>query len=66
MAAPDNIKKNSKSFFKYAKKFKKSKSNIKLRKQAEGSFTTNDDAMANLFQEQFTSVFSEPLSELRR
>ena len=56
---------NSKAFFKYAKKFKKSKSNVKLMKKADGSITTDFKEIVDLLQNQFASVFSEPTSPLK-
>ena len=64
-AALRNIRVNSKAFFKYAKKFKKSKSYIKLMKKADGSITTDFKEIVDLLQNQFASVFSEPTSPLK-
>ena len=59
-AALQAIKSDPKAFYKYAKKFKKSKSQIKLLAKKDGSITSDVKEMANLFQEQFKSVFSDP------
>ena len=53
------IKSNPKAFYKYAKKFRKSKSLIKLLSKKDGSVTTDMKEIADLFQHQFTSVFSD-------
>ena len=58
-AAIQAIKSNPKAFYKYAKKFAKSKSSIKLLTKKDGSVTSDSEEIANLLQNQFTSVFSD-------
>ena len=53
------IKEDPKAFYTYAKKFRKTKSHIKLLTKKDGSITSNYKEMANLFQDQFISVFSD-------
>ena len=53
------IKSNPKAFYKYAKKFRKSKSLIKLLTNDDGSIISDLSEIANTFQKQFTSVFSD-------
>ena len=59
------MKENQEAFFKYAKKFKKSKSNIKLLKKNE-TIATDPEDIANLLQKQFTSVFSDPRASQKK
>ena len=53
------MKLNPKAFYKYAKKFRKTKSQIKLLTKKDGSITSDLKEMANILQKQFTSVFSD-------
>ena len=57
-----NIKTNPAHFYKYAKKFAKSKSRIGPLKHKGGSNTSDPISMANILQDQFTSVFSNTSS----
>ena len=54
-----NIKKNPSHFYKYTKKFANSKSRIGPLKQPCGGITSEPKSMANILQNQFTSVFSD-------
>ena len=56
------MKSNSKAFFKYAKQFRKSKSLIKLLLKEDNSAETDPQKIADMFQHQFVSVFSDPSS----
>ena len=58
LKAIKNIKKNPAHFYKYAKKFSKSKSRIGPLKHPCGATTSDPTSMANILQDQFTSVFS--------
>ena len=62
LTALDAIKSNPKAFYKYAKKFRKTKSQIKLLTRKDGSITSDLKEMANILQEQFSSVFSDTSS----
>ena len=54
------IKANPKYFFSYAKSLSKLKSNISMLFTSDGSITNNSSKMADILQNQFTSVFSDP------
>ena len=58
-AALQTIKSNPKAFYKYAKKFRKSKSVIKLLNKTDGRVTSDVKEIVDMFQHQFTSVFSD-------
>ena len=59
--AVDSIKKNPKYFFSYAKRFSKLKSNIgPLRNKSTGLLQRDAKQMAELLQDQYSSVFSDP------
>ena len=58
--AVECVKNNSKFFFSYAKKFTKLKSNIGPLKDNEGNLQHDPNKMAQLLQEQYTSMFSDP------
>ena len=59
LKAISQIMKNPASFYKYAKKFSKSKSRIGPLKHHCGGITSDPTSMANILQKQFTSVFSD-------
>ena len=54
------IKENSKAFFSYAKSFRKDTSQVKVLADDDGTLIVKHEEIANLFQKQFTSVFSDP------
>ena len=58
--AVDKVKKNPKYFYSYAKKFSKKKSNISLLFDKDGNIKSDPKDIANLLQNQFLSVFSDP------
>ena len=58
--AVSRIKANPKYFFSYAKSLSKLKSNISMLFTSDGSITNNSSKMADILQNQFTSVFSDP------
>ena len=61
--AVDSVKDNPRYFFSYAKRFSKLKSNIGPLKDPEtGSLNYNPKKMANILQDQYVSVFSDPNS----
>jgi len=61
--AVDSVKDNPRYFFSYAKRFSKLKSNIgPLRDAESGSLNHNPAKMANILQDQYASVFSDPNS----
>ena len=55
-----SVKSNPTAFYKYCKKFSKTKSRIGPLKHHCGSLTSDPTAMANLLQGQFASVYSDP------
>ena len=59
------MKSNPKAFYKYAKKFRKSKSNIKMLFKKDGSLTSDVKEIVDLFQKQFTSIFSDTSSSCK-
>ena len=59
-AAVSKIKSNPKFFFSYAKSFSKSKPGIAMLFDKDKQITTDAKDMANLLQEQFSSVYSNP------
>ena len=59
-AAVAKIKKRPKCFYSYAKSFSAIKSNIAMLINNLGDVVTDREKMANMFQKQFTSVFSDP------
>ena len=54
------VKSNPRYFFSYAKKFSKLKSNIGPLKDSDGALHHDPKKMAQLLQDQFSSVFSNP------
>lgn len=58
--AVEKVKSNPKYFYSYAKKFSKKKSNINMLFDKDGSVKSNPKDIANLLQNQFSSVFSDP------
>ena len=64
-AALNEIRNNPKFFYKYAKKFCKSNSQVKMLTKDDGSITSDFQEMSELFQTQFTSVFSDSSSQAK-
>ena len=62
MKAVNRIKSNPKYFFSYAKSLSKVKTSISMLINKEGSVLTDPKTIADTFQEQFCSVFSDPNS----
>ena len=60
--AINNIKRDSKYFFKYTKKHKQSPSSPSLLVDKNNNTITDDKAIADLLQSQFKSVFSSPIT----
>ena len=58
--AVEKVKKNPKYFYSYAKKFSKKKSSISLLFDKDGIIKSDPKDIANLLQNQFLSVFSDP------
>ena len=58
--AVEKIKKNPKYFYSYAKSLSKIKASINMLYDRNEEITTDPKKMANLLQEQFSSVFSDP------
>jgi len=58
--AIEKIKSNPKFFYSYAKSLSKIKSRINMLFDSDGEITTDTQKMADLLQEQFSSVFSDP------
>ena len=58
--AVECVKSNPRYFYSYAKKFSKLKSNIGPIKDGDGALHHEPEKMAQLLQEQFSSVFSNP------
>ena len=58
--ALSRIKANPKYFFSYAKSLSKVKSSISMLVTSDDSITNNPSKMADILQNQFTSVFSDP------
>ena len=58
--AINSIKKNSKYFFSYAKKFAKTTSTIGPLKDRNGNFIYDNLGIANLLADQYMSVFNKP------
>ena len=54
------LKENPRYFFSYAKKFSKLKTNIGPLRDKEGNLQHTPEAMAELLQAQYLSVFSDP------
>ena len=63
--AIDQIKTDSKYFFNYAKKFKTVISSPSMLQNSKGDIITDKVEISNLLQDQFKSVFSEPISEIK-
>ena len=59
--AIDAIKKNPKFFYAYAKKHSKIKPKIGPLKRSDGTFTTDQQEIAELLSKQYCSVFSKPV-----
>jgi hypothetical protein len=55
------IKSNPKYFFSYAKRFSKSRTSIAPLQRQDGTLTTDPTEKAQLLQQQYVSVFSNPL-----
>ena len=60
--AISKIKRHPKSFYSHAKSFSSFKSSIAMLLNRLGDVVTDKQDMANILQEQFTSVYSDPLS----
>ena len=60
--AVQKIKSNPKVFYSYAKSFSAVKSSIHMLLNDSNEVVTDAEQMANLFQDQFGSVFSNPNS----
>ena len=58
--AVNAIKKNSKYFFSYARRYSKVKTKVGPLLTGDGEYTINSKKMADLLQEQYKSVFSKP------
>ena len=58
--AVECVQNNPRYFFSYAKKFSKLRSNIGPLKDGNGTLHHDPEKMAQLLQEQFSSVFSNP------
>jgi hypothetical protein len=56
------LKSNPRYFFSYAKRFSKVKSNVGPLKDKDGILHQDPEKMANILQQQYTSVFSNPES----
>jgi hypothetical protein len=61
LKAVENINKNPKSFYSFAKKSKKSKTGIDCLQREDGSLTENQKEISNLLNESFKKSFSVPL-----
>ena len=61
--AIDAIKENPKVFYSYAKRFSKQRSNIGPLLDKENKLQQDPKIMADLLQEQYVSVFSDPTSD---
>ena len=61
------VKNNPKYFFSYAKRFSKLKSNIgPLRSKDTGQLHYDPQKMADMLQQQYSSVFSDPMNPAKR
>ena len=60
------ISENPSFFYSYAKRFSKLKSKIGPLKDQSGAFVSSSKGKADLLQDQFSSVFSDPSSELKK
>jgi hypothetical protein len=58
--AAEKLKSNPKYFYSYAKKFSRKKTNINLLFDKNGNIKSGPKDIANLLQDQFFSVFSDP------
>ena len=58
--AVQKIKSNSKFFYSYAKSFSKVKSTISMLFNRDGEVETDKETIADVLQDQFSSVFSNP------
>ena len=61
--AVSSIKKNSKYFFKYAKKFSKIANKIGPLKDEDGELVSDPSKIGEILSKQFVSVFSKPLED---
>lgn len=59
-AAIQNIKKNPKIFFGYAKSHSKIRRDIKFLRNKDGNLTRDTKEMCDILQDQFSSVYSDP------
>lgn len=64
--AVDKIKVNPKYFYSYAKSFSKVQSKISMLFNTQGEVETDSTRMADIFQNQFSSVYSNPDSPDRK
>ena len=64
--AVERIKKNPRYFYSFAREKKKLKSNIGPLLNKEGDLTDNPIKMANILQDQYASVFSDPNCSKKR
>ena len=58
----DRVKTNPKAFYSYAKSHATTKRNITMLFTKNGDVATEETVMANILQDQFSSVFSDPSS----
>ena len=58
--AAGKVKSNPKYFYSYAKQFSKKKQNISILINDQNQINTSSKKRADILQEQFTSVFSDP------
>ena len=65
MKAILTLKDNPRYFYSYAKKFAKSKTTIGPLLDSENNLQQDPEKMANLLQDQYSSVFSDPNSKKR-
>ena len=64
--AVSQIKENPKFFYSYARKFSVAKSKIGPLKDTCGNFTADAKEKADILQQQFSSVYSDPNSVLKK
>ena len=62
--AIDKIKKDPKFFYAYAKSHKKERSNISMMSSSSGELVAEPTSIANILQDQFCKVYSDPNSPL--
>ena len=63
-SATKAIKKNSKFFFNYAKRFSKVKTTIGPLLKKDGEYTMDNEDMAEILSKQYSDVFSKPKTTL--